>query len=228
MLDGDDRVWKTKDAVRVLTSVVPLSRDGRAYVLFAHVVAFARDFGPPGPARFIAKGHSGDTEAFGMAFSVDGKGGLRWAASVAKGHPCTTCKGAWHWHGQDFDADGAPLVYVEEDKHGLWQNRSACEHEAGFDCESDRALRPAAVNTGNAQPDGATTLVDVLDDVDPEGPHAPVARSFPGETVYSAGRAAVPGRFCGGRHRSCTKKKSAKLPGDVLAAVLERFARDAW
>lgn len=228
LLDADDSVFGTDDALRVLSSIVPLRRDGRDYVLFAHVVTFARDFGPPGLPKLLARGHAGDTEAFGMAFSVQPDGELRWVASVAKGHACVGCKSSWHWHGQDFDTDGVPLLSVEEDKHGLWQRRSACQHESVFDCEADRVLRPVAVNVGDARVGGAAALVDVLDDVDPKGPHATLAGAFPGEALWSGGRARVPGRFCGGRRKGCTKTRSARLPGDVLAAVVERFRLGAW
>jgi len=226
MLDADDGVFRTKDAVRVLSSVVPLTRGGRDYVLFAHVVTFSRDFGPPGLPVDLS--HAGDTEAFGMAFTVSADGTLRWASSVAKGHDCLTCKSTWHWHSQDFDGDGAPLVYVEEGKHGLWQNRAACQHDAGFDCDSNHPLRPAAINTGNPSADGTGVLVDVLDDVDPAGPHAALAGVFPGEAMWSAGRARMPGRFCGGRTTRCTRVRSAKLAGDVMTSVVERFEHDHW
>jgi hypothetical protein len=221
-------VFETRDSLRVLSSIVPLRRDGRDYLLIAHVVTFARDFGPPGLPKLLAHGHAGDTEAFGMAFTVQPDGELRWAASVAKGHACLTCKPSWHWQGQDFDTDGVPLLSVEEDKHGLWQRRTACQHESGFDCEADRALRPVAVNAGDARVGGAAALVDVFDDVDPEGPHAALAGAFPGEALWSGARARVPGRFCGGRRKGCTKVRSARLPGDVLGAVVERFRSGVW
>jgi hypothetical protein len=228
LLDADDRVFETGDPVRVLSSIVPLQRRGRDHVLFAHVVTFARDFGPPGLQRLVARGHAGDTEAFGMVFAVQPDGALQWVASVAKGHACATCTSTWHWHGQDFDTDGVPLLTVEQDKHGLWQRRSACQHQAGFDCEADRVLRPIAINVGDAGVDGAVALVDALDDVHPEGPHAALAGTFPGEALWSPGRARVPGRFCGGHGKGCTQKRSARLPGDVLASVVQRLTLGAW
>jgi hypothetical protein len=117
---------------------------------------------------------------------------------------------------------------VEEDKHGLWQRRSACQHEAGFDCEADRALRPPAVNAGDAHAEGAIALVDAFDDVDPDGPHAALAGAFPGEALWSSGRARLPGRFCGGQRRGCTVRRSARMPGDVLAKVIDRLRSGSW
>lgn len=228
LLDADDRVFDGGDPVRLLSSIVPLRRDGRDHVLFAHVVTFVRDFGPPGLPRLVAHGHAGDTEAFGMAFEVQPDGALKWVASVAKGHTCLTCKSSWHWHGQDFDTDGVPLLTVEEDKHGLWQRRSACQAEAGFDCEADRALRPVAINAGDAHVGGAAALVDVFDDVDPKGPHAELAGAYPGEALWSSGRARLPGRFCGGKKKGCTKLRSARLPGDVLGSVVKRLSLGTW
>jgi hypothetical protein len=228
MLDQDDSLFSTKDAVRVISSVVPLRRNDRDYVLFAHVVTFSRDYGPPVLHSLLGFDHAGDTEAIGMAFAVEPDGALRWAASVAKGHTCLTCKPSWHWYPQDFDRDGAPLVYVEQDKHGLWQNAVECRARAAFSCGGERALRPQIINAGDLRAGGTATLVDALDRVTPDGPHAALAQVFPGEALWSHERARVSGRFCGGHSKGCTRARSARIPGDVIGSVMRRFAQDRW
>ena len=228
MLDSADSLFRTKDAVRVISSVVPLRRGERDYVLFAHVVAFSRDYGPPVLHALLGFDHSGDTEAVGLAFALEPDGALRWAASVAKGHTCLTCKPSWHWYAQDWDRDGAPLVWVEQDKHGLWQNGAQCRAHAAFSCGGERALRPQIVNAGDHRNGGAAALVDALDGVARDGPHAALAQVFPGEALWSPERARISGRFCGGHFRGCTRERSAKLPGDVIGAVMRRFEQDRW
>jgi len=228
MLDADDRLFRTEDAVRVISSVVPLRRGDQDYVLFAHVVTFSRDYGPPVLSSLLGFDHAGDTEAIGMAFALEPDGGMRWAASVAKGHSCLTCKPSWHWYPQDWDRDGAPLVFVEQDKHGLWQNGAACREHAAFSCGGERALRPPIVNAGDLSAGGTAALVDVLDRVAADGPHAALAQVFPGEALWSPDRARISGRFCGGHSQDCTRKRSAALPGDVIGAVMRRFAQDRW
>lgn len=228
MLDSSDRLFRTKDSVRVISSVVPLRRGAREYVLFAHVVTFSRDYGPPVLHSLLGFDHAGDTEAVGFAFALEPDGALRWAASVAKGHTCLTCKPSWHWYAQDWDRDGAPLVWVEQDKHGLWQNGAECRARAAFSCGGERALRPEIVNAGDQRADGTAALVDALDRVAPDGPHAALAQVFPGEALWSPERAPVSGRFCGGHVKGCTRARSARIPGDVIGAVLRRFEQDRW
>jgi hypothetical protein len=228
VMDGDDRFFHTKDAVRVISSVVPLRRGDQLYVLFAHVVTFSRDYGLPVLRGFLGFDHAGDTEAAGLAFLVLPNGELQWAASVAKGHTCLTCKPSWHWLGQDWDGDGAPLLYVEENKHGLWQNGHACRASAAFDCEGNRPLRPEVINAGDFHEAGAAALVDELDRVSPEGPHAPLAQVFPGEALWTTSRSRVAGRFCGGRSKGCTLERSAASPGRVIGEVVRHFESGRW
>jgi hypothetical protein len=228
MMDQGDSLFGTKDVVRVISSVVPLRRGQQDYVLFAHVVTFSRDYGPPVLHSFLGFDHAGDTEATGMAFAALPSGELRWAATVAKGHTCLTCKPSWHWYPQEWDSDGAPRIYVEEDKHGLWQNGSECRAHAAFSCGAERALRPEIVNAGDFSADGAAALVDALDRVTIDGPHSALAQVFPGEVVWSASRAPVTGRFCGGHSRGCTRGRSASMPGDVIGSLMQHFAHDRW
>ena len=228
MMDRDDRLFRTKDVVRVISSVVPLRRGQQDYVLFAHVVTFSRDYGPPVLHSFLGLDHAGDTEATGIAFALEPSGELRWAATVAKGHTCLTCKPSWHWYAQDWDRDGAPRIYVEEDKHGLWQNGAECRAHAAFSCGAEHALRPEIVNAGDFSADGAAALVDALDRVAINGPHAALAQVFPGEVLWSANSAPVTGRFCGGHSKGCTRSRSASMPGDVIGSLMQHFAHDRW
>jgi hypothetical protein len=220
MLDAGDRLFTRQgDVVRVLTSVVPFDQRGQAYVLFANVVAFTRDYGHLGLFD-----HAGDTEAFGMLFKVEEGDTLRWVASAAKGHACLTCAPRFSWYAQEFATDGTPLVYVERDKHGLWQNGRSCREHAAFSCKGERMLRPSAINIGDYSPDGSRGLIDGLDGLNPNGPFAELVGVFPGDAIWSKGRARVNGRFCGGAV-GCSVRNSANQPGLVIAGLLELFQR---
>ncbi|HMI89823.1 MAG TPA: hypothetical protein VK509_00590, partial [Polyangiales bacterium] len=84
------------------------------------------------------------------------------------------------------------------------------------------------INAGDLRADGGAALVDVLDRVAPDGPHAALAQVFPGEALWSPERAPLGGRFCGGHSEDCTRKRSAAIPGAVIGAVMRRFAQDRW
>jgi hypothetical protein len=220
MMDSGDGLFAgLEDSVRVLTSVTPVTRGNKSYVLFASAVAFSRDYGYLG-----AWDHAGDTEAFGMLFRVDADDTLHWVASTAKGHPCLVCSPRYHWRTQDFGDDGAPLVFVERNKHGLWSNERACQQEAAFGCRSDLALRPAAVNIGDYAPKGSSALVDALDNLAPDGPFGELAGTFPGDALWTPSKAKVRGRFCGGQ-RNCSARNSANQPGAVIAMLVKLFDR---
>ena len=221
MLDDKDLLFdRAHDAVRVLSSVLPVTHRGESYVLFANVIAFSRDYGHLG-----AFDHPGDTEAFGMLFRVDESDTLTWVASAAKGHSCLTCVPRFNFGPQEFADDGTPLLYVERNKHGLWQSGRACRERAAFSCRGERSLRPEAVNVGDPSADGSSGLVDVLDGLAPNGPFSELAGVFPGEAVWTASRARVPGRFCGGRV-SCNGRYSANQPGTVISNLLTLFQRE--
>jgi hypothetical protein len=226
MMDSGDSLFRKKtDVVRLLTSVAPIQRDGESYVLFASVITFSRDYG-----YLIGWDHPGDTEGFAMLFKVthDAEGeALRWVASVAKGHACITCHPSFHWFAQEFADDGTPLVYVEKNKHGAWQSGRACREHAGFRCLGDRALRPDAVNVGNDGENGARALIDGLDNLAPGGPFGELAGLFPGDAVWTASRARVPGRFCGGA-KGCTPSNSANMPGTMLTNLVKLFEQQKW
>jgi hypothetical protein len=219
MMDSSDGLFAgSPDAVRVLTSVMPLTRRRQSYVLFASAVTFSRDYGYLG-----GWDHAGDTEAFGMLFRVDRDDTLHWVASTAKGHPCLMCRPRFHWRTQDFADDGAPLLFVERNKHGLWSSQRACQQEAAFACRGDRAMRPAAVNIGNHAGKGSSAMVDTLDGLAPDGPFGELAGAFPGDAVWTPSKARVRGRFCGGQ-RSCSFRNSANQPGAVISMLLKQFA----
>ncbi len=223
MFDGGDDLWKHKaDVVRVLTSVTPIVRNGQSYVLLASVITFSRDYG-----YLIGWDHPGDTEAFGMVFRVEGHGALRWVSSVAKGHPCVTCRPKFHVDTQEFGDDGTPILYVEQDKHGLWQNGRSCREKAAFSCRGDRSLRPDSVNVGDYSPEGTRALVDALDGIAAGGTFGELAGLFPGDAVWTPARARIPGRFCGGS-AGCTKSHSSNMPGDVLASVAKLFEQQQF
>jgi len=230
MMDRDDGFFRSKppDAVRVISSVTPMSRGDERYILFAHAVAFTRDYGVMGLPSAFGFDHPGDTEAVGLAFNVGDNDELRWAATIAKGHHCLTCSPTYSFHTQSFDPEGPPRVFVERDKHGLWHSRRRCDQRAAFECDGDRVLRPPAVNAGEWSENGVSTLVDAIDRRLEDGPHAALSDVFEGEAIWSSGRAAVTGRFCGGRRRGCSKSRSANLPGDVLRQLLRRFQTRAW
>lgn len=217
LLDRDDGLFaSTSDRVRVLTSVTPLVRSGREYVLFASVVAFSRDYGHLGMFD-----HPGDAEVFGMLYRIDADGGLRWVASAAKGHPCLTCRSHYAFFPQDFADDGTPLVYVERQKHGLWQNGRECRAHAAFSCRADVSLRPPAFNIGDP---GPNALIDRLDDVEAVGSTGQLAGVFPGDAVWTASLAKVPGHFCGG-NADCSAKRSASQPGSLIENMLRELER---
>ena len=221
MLDDKDRLFeRASDSVRVLSSIVPVQHGTESYVLFANVIAFSRDYGHMG-----AGDHPGDTEAFGMLFRVDESDTLTWVASAAKGHSCLTCKPRFNFHTQEFADDGTPLLYVERNKHGLWQSGRACREHAAFSCRGERSLRPEALNVGDPSADGAAGLVDGLDGLAPNGPFAQLAGVFPGDAIWTAGRVGVPGRVCGGRV-SCNGRYSANQPGNVISNLLSLFQRE--
>ncbi len=228
MMDSQDELFRphnSRDAVRVFTSVYPLRKSGRLYVLFANVIAFSRDYGLP---ELFGLDHPGDTEAWGMAFRVAEDGTLHWAASVAKGHPCLTCNPKWTWRSQDFGSDGVPLVFVEEDKHGTWPSGRQCRKEAAFSCRGNQSLRPPAVNAGDWSDTGPRALVDALDGLSPSGPHGELSGAFPGEAVWTSGLAHLSGRFCGGVRRGCTQLHSANMPGAVIANLIRQFRFGNW
>lgn len=228
MMDSDDDLFdpdNRRDAVRILSSVYPLQKNHKRYILFANVIAFTRDYGPPVLYGFD---HPGDTEAWGIAFRVDDGETLHWAASIAKGHDCLTCKPSWRWYSQDFDQNGVPLVFVEENKHGLWQSGHLCRKESAFSCRGNRRLRPVAVNVGDYRQNGIRALVDSLDDIAIDGSHGDLAGVFPGEAVWTPSLAHIFGRFCGGVRQGCSRKKSANLPGNVIAAVVKKFKAEGW
>ena len=219
MMDELDGLFSagSADAVRVLSSVLPIERGSDSYVLFAHVLAYSRDYGHLGILK-----HPGDTEGFGLLFRVEDDGALRWVSSVAKGHPCLTCGARYSFRDQEFAPDGVPTLYVERDKHGVWQNGKSCRQHAAFDCGGQRALRPAAINVGDPSVDGSRALVDALDGLAPSGPFAQLAGVFPGEAVWTRLRARVPGHFCGG-HVRCSERHSANQPGNVIADLVALF-----
>jgi hypothetical protein len=219
MLDANDQLFERHaDAVVVLTSLVPIERRGESYVLLASVVTFSRDYGHLGGFD-----HPGDTEAFGMLFKVDESDGLSWVASAAKGHHCLTCSPRFGWLDQEFAVDGTPQLYVEQDKHGLWQNGRSCREHAAFSCKGDRVLRPSAINIGDYSADGSRGLIDGLSGLSPNGPFGQLAGVFPGDAVWGLA-SRVPGRFCGGRS-GCSASNSANQPGRVIANLLELFAQ---
>lgn len=221
MLDEKDGLFeRSSDSLRVLSSVLPVEHGGESYVLFANVIAFSRDYGHMG-----AFDHPGDTEAFGMLFRVDETDTLSWVASAAKGHACLTCTPRFNFLTQEFADDGSPLLYVERNKHGLWQNGRACREHSAFSCRGERSLRPDALNVGDPSADGSSGLVDGLDGLAPNGPFAQLAGVFPGEAVWTAERARVPGRFCGGR-AGCNGRRSANQPGNVISNLLSLFQRE--
>lgn len=221
MLDELDGLFSSgkADSVRVLASVLPIERGAENYVLFAHVLAYSRDYGHLGIAR-----HPGDTEGFGMLFRVEDDGAIRWVSSVAKGHPCLTCGARYSFRDQEFAPDGIPTLYVERDKHGVWQSGKSCREHAAFYCGGQRMLRPLAINVGDPSADGSRALVDALDGLSPNGPFAQLAGVFPGEAVWTRLRARVPGHFCGG-HVRCSERHSANQPGNVIADLLVLFER---
>lgn len=220
MMDSSDGLFAgPPDAVRILTSVIPITRDGGPYVLFASSVTFSRDYGYLG-----AWDHAGDTEAFGMLFRVDRDDTLHWVASTAKGHPCLVCRPRFHWRSQDFGDDGTPLLFVERNKHGVWSNQRACQQEAAFGCRGDRALRPAAINIGDHAKRGSSAMVDALDGLAPGGPFGELAGAFPGDAVWTPSKAKVRGRFCGGQ-RNCSAHNSANQPGAVIGLLVKQFGK---
>jgi hypothetical protein len=222
MLDAGDGLFSSdnSDAVRVLASVRPLERGADSYVMFAHVIALSRDYGHMGILK-----HPGDTEGFGMLFRVEEDGALSWVSSMAKGHTCLTCGPRYSFRDQEFAPDGVPTLYVERDKHGVWQNGRSCREHAAFNCGGERMLRPSAINVGDPSADGSSALVDALDGLSPNGPFAQLAGVFPGEAIWTRLRARVPGRFCGG-HVRCSEHSSANQPGNVLADVQARFEQE--
>lgn len=225
MLDAEDGLFERaqqQDAVAVLTSVIPLQRHGESYVLFAHVVAFSRDYGYRG---FM--GHAGDTEAAGVLYRVDANETLHWVASSAKGHACMLCKPGFRFDRQEFARDGAPLLFVEKDKHGLWQNALGARGQAGFRCRADHTLRPEAINVGDPGQGSEHGLIDGLDQLAEDGPFGTLAGVFPGDAVWSRQGARVPGRFCGGQ-RDCSGDNSANQPGMVIANVVQIFQNSQW
>jgi hypothetical protein len=215
---GDTLLRRQRHRVRVLSSVTPLQRDGREYVIFASVIAFSEDYGFYGLLK-----HAGDTEAFGMLYEVDESGALHWVTSIAKGHGCAFCAPRYGLGPQDFAPGGAPLLYVEKNKHGVWQNRRACRSHAAFSCSADRALRPPVTNIGDPSADGSGTLVDALDGITSGGPFGELAGIFPGDAIWSPTRARVPGRFCGGNAR-CDQHNSANQPGSVIRQLRQLLA----
>lgn len=216
MMDEADGLFSSgrADAVRVLASVLPIERGADSYVLFAHVLAYSRDYGHLGILK-----HPGDTEGFGLLFRAEEDGALSWVSSVAKGHPCLTCKARYSFRDQEFAPDGVPTMYVERDKHGVWQSGKSCREHAAFDCGGQRMLRPIALNVGDPSADGSRALVDALDGLSPNGPFAQLAGVFPGEAIWTRLRARVPGHFCGG-HVRCSERRSANQPGNVIADLL--------
>jgi hypothetical protein len=218
LLDHSDGLFASRtDLIRVLTSVTPMERDGRQYVLFANVVAFSRDYGHLGMFD-----HPGDTEAFGMLYRVEANGALSWVASAAKGHPCLTCRSRYAFFPQDFAEDGTPLVYVERQKHGLWQNGQQCRARAAFSCKADRSLRPPAFNVGDPSPDGSRGLIDAFDAVAAGGAFGQLAGVFPGDAIWTAQLARIPGKFCGGG-RDCSPGRGATQPGTIIGKMVELF-----
>jgi hypothetical protein len=222
MLDQGDGLFRTdnSDSLRVLASVLPIERGAESFVLFAHVLAYSRDYGHLGILN-----HPGDTEGFGMLFRVEEDGALQWVSSVAKGHPCITCGPRYSFRDQEFAPDGVPTLYVERDKHGIWQSGKSCREHAAFHCGGERMLRPVAVNVGNPSDDGSGALVDALDGLAPSGPYSQLAGVFPGEAVWTRLRARVPGHFCGG-HVRCSERHSANQPGNVIADLLALFRQE--
>lgn len=217
-LASDDGFFSSRsDIIRVLTSVTPLSRPSGEFVLFASVVAFSRDYGHLGLFD-----HPGDAEAFGMVYRVEADGALTWVASVAKGHPCLTCRSRFEFNEQDFAPDGTPLIYVERHKHGLWQNGRVCRARAAFSCKGDYSLRPPAFNVGDPSPDGSRSLVDSLDGIAPSGPFGELAGVFPGDAIWNAEHARVPGGFCGG-NADCRSGNAATPPGALISRMLALF-----
>lgn len=222
MLDADDGLFiaQKTDSVRVLASVLPIERGADSYVLFAHVLAYSRDYGHLGILK-----HPGDTEGFGMLFRVEEDGALSWVSSVAKGHACLTCGAHYSFRDQEFAEDGVPMLYVERDKHGVWQSGRACREHAAFSCGGQRVLRPIAINVGDPSTDGSSALVDALDGLAPSGPFAQLEGVFPGEAIWTRLSARVPGHFCGG-HVHCSEHHSANQPGNVIADLLALFQRE--
>jgi hypothetical protein len=218
LLDQSDGLFASRtDIVRVLTSVTPMIRGGHEYVLFASVVAFSRDYGHLG---FFD--HPGDAEAFGMLYRIESSGSLSWVASAAKGHPCLTCRSRYALFPQDCAEDGTPLVYVERQKHGLWQNGQQCRARAAFSCKGDRSLRPPAFNVGDPSADGSRSLIDEFDAIAAGGAFGELAGVFPGDAVWSAKLARVQGKFCGGG-RDCRQGRSATQPGTIIGKMVELF-----
>ncbi|HET6336562.1 MAG TPA: hypothetical protein VFG30_25240 [Polyangiales bacterium] len=218
LLDRSDGLFASRtDLVRVLTSVTPMVRGRIEYVLFASVVAFSRDYGHLGMFD-----HPGDAEAFGMLYRIDADGGLNWVASAAKGHPCLTCRSRYAFFPQDFAEDGTPLVYVERQKHGLWQNGQQCRARAAFSCKGDASMRPPAFNVGDPSPDGSRGLIDEFDAIAAGGAFGQLAGVFPGDAVWTATLARVPGKFCGGG-RDCGPGRSATQPGTIIGKMVQLF-----
>jgi hypothetical protein len=183
---------------------------------------FSRDYG------FLGFDHPGDTEAFAMLFRVEDEATLRWVGSVAKGHACLTCGPKYAWNVQEYTRDGVPLVFVEQDKHGLWPNGHGCRTQAPFLCRGDRSMRPPATNVGDWTHEGPRALVDALDGLSLDGPFAELAGFFPGEAVWSPARARVAGRFCGGVTNGCTRKRSANQPGAVIKSLVRLVENAGW
>lgn len=223
LLDHADALFKRKqDVVTVMTSVRPLMRDGQEYVVLASVVAFSRDYG-----YLVGWAHPGDTETFGMLYRVEADDSLRWVASVTKGHTCLTCSPSYLRYPQEFAEDGTPLVFVEKNKHGLWQSGRACRSKSAFSCRGDRSMRPDANNIGDDAPGGPRMLVDAFDGMQADGPFAEVSRFFPGDAVWTASRARVKGKFCGGQ-RDCSRSQSATMPGDLIARLCKLFEHEKF
>jgi hypothetical protein len=223
-LDAGDTLFDPsarRDTVRMLASVLPRKTKHGEFLLFSYIVLFSRDYG------FLGLGfdHPGDTEAFAMLFRVERDHTLRWVRSVARGHPCLTCRPHYAWNEQEFAPSGAPALYVEQDKHGLWPNARACSARAAFYCRGQRTMRPASFNVGDFRRDGPRALVDRLDGNAFDGPFAELARSFPGEAIWTPSQARIPGRFCGGLTRDCSPTHSANLPGTVFASLYDAVER---
>jgi hypothetical protein len=242
--DEGETLFKVEEhIVRLFTRIVPVVENDEYYIVFLNSVTYTKDYGAQDENGNIYDAHNGDTERFRTAWRVSSNE-ITLEQLETGGHICRSHVGGFFLDllsgGHDFGIFNCPFskipgrgggkfqldeieltpegfvkVYVERDKHGIWNSRSTCADEpykCGWDMSgTEGVFRPIAYNVGEPPgklPGGrGRALIDSLTDLDE-------FTNFPGEAVWSD----PDEKFCGGL--KCTgnsaKPLSRKLGNDAI------------
>jgi hypothetical protein len=211
-----------------VASLISVLSTVRNMIVISYSITFGKDYGwnvPP----FSFGPHSGDTQQYATMWKVEFDGSLRWFRSFYQAHrdglpPKLLSEFSPR---QTFNDETRPLIWVEEDKHGLWSSYSRCDDISAYPCGAGWTLEdpfaapgmfrtPPAFNVGDiTSMTGARPLIDDLD------LHPALAALFPNEMAFGVTPGATsprPNTFCGGLGASDCEG-GPPLPGGTLNSV---------